>query len=355
MQKKIRLIKFYAYYLLYLLLSVFLITEIICRILPTSSPLKLAPVVSEKDILRYYPNQSTTYSLGSNFYQISKKSTNNYGFFSSFEYKEKSKPDVMIIGDSFVEAVQINNENTIGEVLKKENSNLIVYQMGIGGVPLSQYIKMLSYAKKEFLPKKYIVVIVGNDFDESLCEVRIKQGTWCFDKNNNLIFNPFEGYSIKRSLIRKLAFARYLVFNIGIEWRPIAKKIGINDEAMSADRQFAGNTSRYKPNEIKNQSLKVVEKFFEELENLEIEDKTTLIINADHDDIYNDEKTQSFFRDMRGNLIKMAENKNVKYIDMEPIFKKNYKIENKKFDFPTDGHWNEHAHYLAAKAYLNQR
>ena len=136
-------LKFYTFYLLYLLIAVFLIVEIICRILPTSTPLFLAPVSNKDDILRYHPNQNSTYSLGGNFYQVVDKVTNNYGFFSSFDYLEKSKPDLMIIGDSFIEAVQIKNEDTIGEIITKKSQNITVYQMGIGGVPLSQYIKML--------------------------------------------------------------------------------------------------------------------------------------------------------------------------------------------------------------------
>tara|TARA_Y100000741_G_C18226141_1_gene547900 strand:- start:330 stop:1403 length:1074 start_codon:yes stop_codon:yes gene_type:complete len=348
-------LKFYTFYLLYLLIAVFLIVEIICRILPTSTPLFLAPVSNKDDILRYHPNQNSTYSLGGNFYQVVDKVTNNYGFFSSFDYLEKSKPDLMIIGDSFIEAVQIKNEDTIGEIITKKSQNITVYQMGIGGVPLSQYIKMLHFAEKEFSPKEYIFVIVGNDFDESLCEVRVKEGTWCFNENYELIFTPFKGYSTKRWLARQLAFARYVVFNLSVEWRPIAAKIGITDPAMSADREFAGNTERNKSDKIINRSIKVLEEFFKELKDLGIDRKTTLIINADHEDVYNNLKTKSFFRNMRNALIKMAEFNNVKYIDMEPIFLSDYKVFSKKFDFPTDGHWNEYAHSLAAKAFLKQR
>lgn len=348
-------IKFYILYFFYLIISVFFLVEIICRILPTSTPLFLSPVNDKKEILKYYPNQTTTYSLGSNFYQIVEKSTNNYGFFSSFNYQKNSTPNLMIIGDSFVEAVQVNNEDTMGEVIKKKYPNLKVYQMGVGGVAMSQYIKMLHYAEKEFSPEQYIFVLVANDFDESLCSVRIKEGTWCFNDRHELVFVPFEGYSTKRRLMRNLAFARYIVFNLKVEWRPIAAKLGIKDPAMKADREFAGNTERFKSDEIYERSKKVVESFFDELKKLGVANKTSLIIAADHNDIYVGSKTNSYFRDMRQVIMDKADIYNVNYIDLATIFQNDYKQFKIKFDFPTDGHWNEHAHNLVANAFLNLR
>lgn len=346
-------IKFCIFYFFYLIISISILLEIVSRILPTSTPLFLAPVLDSKEILKYYPNQSTKYSLGGNFYKIVEKSTNNYGFFSTFDYQKNSKPNLMIIGDSFVEAVQIKNEDSIGEVIVKNNPKLSVYQMGVGGIAMSQYIKMLQYAEREFSPENYIFVLVANDFDESICSLRVKEGTWCFNDDHELKFFPFIGYSKKRRLMRNLAFARYLVFNLKVEWRPLAAKLGIRDPAMKADREFAGNTERFKSDEIYKKSIKVVESFFNELKKLNVADKTTLIIAADHNDIYAGKKTNSYFRDIREILIDKANIHNVSYIDLAKIFESDYRRFKKKFDFPTDGHWNEYAHELAAKAFLS--
>ena len=67
------------------------------------------------------------------------------------------------------------NQDTMGEVMQSERTNFKVYQFGVSGASISQYIQMLKYTKKEFSPQHYVLVIVGNDFDESLCKYKIKR------------------------------------------------------------------------------------------------------------------------------------------------------------------------------------
>ena len=346
-----RLIFFYPIYLIFIIIF---ILEVVFRIAPTSSPVDLSPVTSSSDVLRYKPYQTSTFSLGANFYKVIEKSTNNYGFFSSIDYEPNSSPDIMVIGDSYVEAVQVKNEDSFPEVISKKNKGKIVYQLGIPGVALSQYIQMIKFSEKEFSPTHYIITIVGNDFDESLCKYKQKLGTWCYDKNFKLIFIPFEGYSFKRSMARKSSFLRYLVFNLNLNWRVVLKKIGLNDEGLRADIQYAGNTERVKPENIKKESMKVIDHFFEEITNLGIHEKITLVLDADRQDIYMNNNSSSYFRDMREYLIKNAFLKKINIIDMEPIFKIDFNQNKKIFEFPTDAHWNEHAHELVAQTFINQ-
>ena len=150
-------------YLAYLVIIVFILLEITFRVLPTSSPVDLQPISDESDILRFKPNQKTTFSLGKDFYKVVEKTTNNYGFYASYDYVASSKPDLVIIGDSLIEAAQIRNEDTFGEIIQSINTDLKVYQLGVSGVPLSQYIQMTRYAEREFSSKYYAIVVVGND------------------------------------------------------------------------------------------------------------------------------------------------------------------------------------------------
>ena len=169
--------------------------EVIFRVLPTTTPVDLKSVTSENDILRFKANQTGVFSLGANFYRTVTKNTNNVGFYSSFNYEKAKSPKIMIIGDSYVEAAQIKNSDTIGEVIRAKDNQKETYQLGVSVVALSQYIKMVAYAKNNYAPDSFVIVIVGNDFDEALCNYRIKLGTWCFDENFELIFKPFNGYA----------------------------------------------------------------------------------------------------------------------------------------------------------------
>jgi hypothetical protein len=342
-------------YLIYLGFTVAVILELIFRVLPTTTPLFLTPVTSQDDILRHEPDKTTTFSKGVDFYDVVQKSTNNYGFYSSNDYVANSEPDIMVIGDSYVEASQMLNEDSLGEVIAQLEPGLNVYQMGVSGVPISQYIKMMEYAQNEFAPSAYILVFVGNDFDESLCTVRIKEGTWCFDEDQELQFYPFLGYSTQRKLARSSAFMRYLVFHLNFNWRTLLSRIGGADAGMSAANKYAGNTTRTKPREITAQSIGVIDQFFESVDSMGLSDKVTIILDTDRSDIYANEKTDSYFREMRQATIKAALENSVRVIDMDVIFREDYQTNGEIFEYPTDGHWNERAHRLAAEAYLNQR
>ena len=342
-------------YLTYLIITVAILLEIIFRILPTSSPVDLQPISDENDILRFKPNQSTTFSLGKDFYKVVEKSTNNYGFYSSYDYDEKSNPDIAIIGDSMIEAAQIKSEDTFGEIIQSENPGIKVFQFGVSGVPLSQYIQMIKFTEKEFSPRYYAIVVVGNDFDESLCNYGIKEGTWCFDDNFELVFNPFEGYKGLRAIARKSAVMRYSVFNVGLNWRGILAKLGINDPGLKAKNKYVSDNNKVAADEISMKSLDVIKAFYEELDKMDLLSRVIIILDGDRNKIYDRwGVTKSYFNKMRSFMIELAITNDVKYIDMDPVFREDYKIFKKSFQFPTDGHWNEHAHKLVARELLNE-
>jgi predicted MPP superfamily phosphohydrolase len=343
--------KNFIYYVLYLCISTIILLELIFRILPTSTPLPLKSVTDKNDILRYNAHQKSTFSLGKDFYQIVTKTTNNYGFFSSYDYIKNSKPDLVVIGDSMIEAAQIKNEDTFGEIITKLKPSLNVYQMGVSGIALPQYLKMLQFADNEFYAKHYIISIVSNDFNESICDYKMKEGTWCFNKNFELEFKPFDGYSLKRKIARNSAFARYLVFNIGISWREVLQKINLNDPGLN-DTIGIKNEITDKADQILL-SYKAIDKFLEKIKDLNLDQKVTLLIDIDREKIYKDYVNNDYNTKMRDKLIKSAKKKDIHYIDLRPIFENDYRKNNKKFDFKTDGHWNEYSHSIIANTFLS--
>lgn len=342
-------------YLGYLLIITIVILETTFRILPTSDAFLLQKVTDENNILRLEASKTITNSLGADFYQLAEKQTNNYGFVSSFDYLANSNPDVIVIGDSYVEAMQVDNEESIGEVISRIDNQLTVYQMGISGVSLSQYLKMLAFAESEFGAKEYVIVVVGNDFDESLCGYRIKGGTWCFDELMRLRFIPFHGYSKSRYLARHSAFLRYVFFNLGLNWREIVSSLGLTDTNLPASHQYAGNTERFKSESVSSKSRLVIDRFFETIVNMGLQNRLTIVLDADRSDVYQDIRSESYFNDMRDHMLSRSNDVGVNIIDLDPIFRGDYKQNAERFEFPTDGHWNERGHRLAAEAFLCNR
>lgn len=342
-------------YLIYLMISSFFLMEISLRILPTTQIFSVQETTAQNPVIRYEKNKQLTSSLGWNFYQISEKKTNNYGFVSSIDYVKKGKPDLVVIGDSYVEAMQVDNNKAVSEMINALNENINTYAIGVSGVPLSQYIKFIEFAEMEFDPKEYLIVIVGNDFDQSLCSYRRKEGTFCFDENFELQLIPFLGYSTLRKIGRSSALFRYIVLNVGFNWRQIISKIGISDNGLEASAKFAGNTERFKVEEIVELSYQVIDNFVSRVASISDGKKVSILVDADRYDIYRGVKTESYFNTMRKYLMEQALQKGLSVIDMEPVFRKHFIDFGKRFEFPTDGHWNELGHELAANAYLAKR
>ena len=320
-------------YILYFLSASFLILEIIFRILPTAEVFD-RPLINEKNsVINYYPNQKITWSLGPDFYQIARKTTNNYGYVSSFNYKKSARPDLMVIGDSFVEALQVENEYSLQEKLKTKNPNLNVYSIGISGAALSQYVQFIRFSEDEFNPQSYAIVIINNDFDQSLCAVRQLPGHYCFDQNLDLRLVPFEGYSLLKGLARKSAFIRYAIIN--------ARIIDLIKPSKRIENKIASE-------ETLKKSFLLIDKFFSEIKSLVNEKKVYFILDFNHDllhtppkDLENNytEKVLSYFK---------QKSKEFHLIDMQPIFLSHGNGDLRKFIFKNDGHWNETGHDLAS-------
>ena len=158
-----------------------------------------------------------------------------------------------------------------------------------------------------------------------------------------------------RQLISRSAFVRYVIYNAKLNWKSFLTKIDINYDNLSTEKVYAGNTEKIKSEFINQQSIKVINNFFESLEAMKLTHKVTLILDADRQDVYNNINTKSYWSSMRKSMIDMAEKNSVDVIDMKPIFINDFSSNGKPFNFHTDGHWNERAHRLAAEAFLNSK
>ena len=163
------------------------------------------------------------------------------------------------------------------------------------------------------------------------------------------MFTPFEGYSNVRSIAKRSAFLRYIFVNLGFNWRSIYYSLGLRDPGMNEYSKYAGNTERLKSSDVTEKSKLVIDHFFQFINNRNLNKNITFILDADRTDVYNNTNTNSYFNEMRDYMMSKAESNGVNFIDMNEVFRADFKINKMKFEFETDGHWNERAHSLAAK------
>ena len=166
--------------------------EILARILPASSEFPLQFPLICNDVLKTPPKADLScifrrkpYTTG--IHTLGKlppleiktlKKTNNIGQFSELDFNSDfgdagNKLPILTIGDSFVEALQVKNEDTFHGLLNEysDNDGRFIYStaIGRGGNSFPQHLVGLYYAKgvTELSNTVIIIPVISNDFGEA--------------------------------------------------------------------------------------------------------------------------------------------------------------------------------------------
>ncbi len=334
-----------------------ILSEMILRILPVRDSFMKLPLDSTNPVPRFKENRDMTWSCRYDFSIVTKKHINNYGFLNDQDYTPQDEsPLLAIIGDSYVEAAQVENKNSMHGLLSQETKGKgKVYSFGMSGSPLSDYLAYAVYAVNEFNAKALVIIVVGNDFDESLTKYKNAPGFYYFSGLSDqleLIRIDYHPTLITR-LLRRSALIRYMVFNLQLNWQSFVN-IFNNDKGV-AEVKFVGNTRSDFDEERISDSERAVNYFLEELPVRTGlgSDRILFIIDGMRPYIYQPEILMkvkgSYFDMMRKYFIRVAMKKGYEVIDLQPIFIKGHDIEGSRFEFPTDLHWNEAGHRLVAE------
>jgi hypothetical protein len=143
-----------AFFYCVLILLPFVIMEGFFRILPVSNPPYLLPVSAAHPVVHYQPNIEYLSSGGWNFSIRTRMRTNNFGYNNLWDYHpEDTTPLLMVIGDSFVEALTVDSGKSTAEILNSTVSGRgRVYSIGVSGAALSQYLAFAEFSKNSFHP-----------------------------------------------------------------------------------------------------------------------------------------------------------------------------------------------------------
>ena len=331
--------------------------EIALRFLPVSSSTGTMDVDDHNPIIRYTHNQTFTWSKGWQFAIVNAGRINNYGFVNDQEYtKQDNTEPLVIIGDSYVEALMVPYEQTVqGRLARLFEKSGKVYSIGISGAQLAQYLAFAEYAWTEFRPRAMVFVIIGNDFDESLIKYKDEPGYHFFQDDGHgqdlkLVRRDYRPGLAKR-LLRHSALVRYLWGNVGI-----GNISSLISKISEHDGQYVGNTSAQASEERIADSRRVVDRFFAELPQHTGLDKPRVlfVVDAMRPAIYSESDLQraqaSYFDLMRQYFLEAAQIYGYEAIDMETGFLARYRRDGARFEFAIDGHWNGIGHQEVADA-----
>jgi hypothetical protein len=337
-----------------LLLSIvipFLILEGIFRLLPVSYPPYILSVSAEHPVAHFQPNVEYLYSAGWNFAIRARKRSNNYGYNNLSDYRpDEATPLLVVVGDSFVEASQVDAGKSAAERLNAAVAGKgRVYAVGMSGAALSQYLVFAEFSRTTFHPDAMAFIIIGNDFDESLLKYMAEPRLHYFDADGTLRRVDYT-ISGMNKVLRRSAFVRYVMLNMTVK-----RRLGeIRRALREQSRAYAGEALEQRIVD----SQRAVGYFFDQLpakSGLGSE-SIVFVLDAVRPAIYPEAALQgydSYHSRMRRYFEEQARSRGYEVLDMQPVFMRRHQLDNSTFEFPNDGHWNELGHRLVAEEIQN--
>jgi len=327
------------------LILTILFIEIILNFFPVTSITRTKPLFSYSEPFEVSSDKLSKKKFSLYTWDMKKpiaRYTNNYGFFSNFNY-EKNFEGIFVVGDSYVEAVQVAFEDTFHQVLSKK-INKKIYNIAISGAPLSQYEAYVSQICREFKPQKIIISIVENDFIESLYENRARAGFFHYHKNGKLL-PTYYNVSSFRKIANKSSLIKYLYFHLHINSKLVYIMKYFFDKT-----NYGLHVSGSLESKISSANI-----FLRNMKNYCLDPENIVFVidaNRIHDsnNIYSNKPLQI---DILKYFESQARKNGYNVVSLHYSMQEHYKRNGLKFEFLNDGHWNEFGHKIVADTVLS--
>ncbi len=318
------------------------------------------------NVLKYKPGQQGVYRVKNEI--ESTFNINEDGWNSRYDQymvdKDPATFRIAIIGDSYVEALQVDYNRSLAERLEEqtENGRLQVYRFGISGAALSQYLHILRREVLRYTPDLVVIVLVHNDFHESylptpglytnsFLRIRTAKDTIRGE------LQPLKYQQPWYSFVRESATWRYLAYRQQVHFgllRDVIFQAGKVDK-----KRYEANIDVTELNKMGLKNRLVTEYVFERLKEVCSKNGMELLVVMDgaRNGIYTDVDQEHDYSNNALMLNKMvrevADKYDISFIDLHRVFEEDFTINQKKFDFKCDGHWNDYGHQVVAEAIGN--
>jgi hypothetical protein len=311
-------------------------------------------------ILKFDVSYSTTgiFTIGKFAQQRAKWHINNMGWKSDIDYTTsgRSKPLIAIVGDSYVEAFQVDQEKNIAAKLQEMvQEHYDVYSFGISGSPLSHYLQMSRYINKYFNPEILVFIVVHNDFSESLCSVQRKLGRLCLDevgdemKEGEII--PFRPSRAKRTLMMHSSVLRYIWANLEVKnIRPTKQILSYLGIISKYDVRYNANINVKVVKRLEGRVVKAVSYILTKIRKENEGEKIIFLMDAPREDIYQDTVKESDVLWLNKLMHAKCRENGFGFVDLTYPFYEIHKTTKQRFESEYDYHWNEFGHKEAARA-----
>jgi hypothetical protein len=292
--------------------------------------------------------QDGVFTIGTMAQQRARWRINNVGWNSAIDFAQpKRAPRIAIIGDSYVEALQVNVEDSMaGQLRRMVSPQVEVYAFGISGASLSQYLQMARYARTHFDPDIIVINVVHNDFDESLCSVKRQAGMLCLDDDGPDIREaPIVPYHPNPALrqARRIALIRFLIANLKVQ-----AQVQQLFSTRGTNQRFNANVDVAQAVARRSRIDKVTGYVLSELKREIQETPVVFLIDAPRQDLYAGTLQDSNVLWLNHHLRSRCEELGFHFIDLTNAFSRIFDSTRIRFESEYDWHWNERGHWAAA-------
>ena len=335
-----------------LFLLPFLLLEGALRLLPVAYLPEIQAVSGAAPVARFRPNVDYRWSRDWNFSIVTQKRSNNYGFIHAADYRaQEPGPLLAVIGDSLVEAQQVNAGASAPELLDAAVAGRgRVYSLAMSGAPLSQYLVYAAYARATFGADALAIVVAPNDFDESLLKYKSDPRFHYFAEDGALRRLDYRLSAAKR-MLRHSATLRFIMYNLEASqrWQSYAASSPQSESGAALERRLAD-------------SRRAVQYFFDQLPGRSGLPREAIVFVLDplrpaiYEDATRRQAQQGYYGQMMAHFAREAAARGYEVVDLEQVFLARLARDGKRFEAaPTDTHWSALGHRIVAEQIANSR
>ena len=320
--------------------------------------------VSINGVVRYEPGRVAVFRHPDG--RTSRITINKDGWNSTIErYTSTRTPGrlrIAVIGDSYVNASQVNVEDAFPEVMSRrfgeKGMAAEVFRFGMDGAPLSQYLNVLRREVLAYKPDVVLVQLIHNDFDESYRFLKTRYASSFLkidvdESGRAHEIEPVEFRTTIADVLRSSATFRYLYYetNLYLTLKGLVQ------------RYFWGGQEVYDPAHIVSgidvrtlddmpRMSRVARYIISEMGKLAETKgfKLAFSMDAVRETIYGrkDEQTQK-----AGTLNHIAadaaSHAQLPFLDLTNMFAGDYATHKQRFEYGYDWHWDERANQLVGE------
>lgn len=281
---------------------------------------------------------------------------------------------IAVIGDSYVEALQVNYDKSFAELLAQRftapQHKVEIYRFGIGGAPFSQYLHMLRSEVLSYSPNLVVLNLVHNDFTESF---RFKPGVYTssfskLDVQGGIVHGelpPTPWQPAWYEWIRRSATWRFFSVRQGVSFAPLRDLLlGKTTEPVPLQANIDLRDVQSTPRRTSSEAGMALDK--------DVVAATRYLLTQFHALSKAHHFTPVVMMDGVRTLIESGSPEVLNYgngalqlnklvrdlctelqlpmLDLHPIFTGEYALHHEHFGHAHDAHWNGQAHALVADA-----